>query len=102
MWRLREEQQHPTAAGLIGLRGSIDETRQAVRGALNELVELAKYRDELPGDASPVPLIEQAGCPRCRDVAFDMLRRASQQLNKKLRDLAEDVASTGEEPPNLR
>jgi len=36
------------------------------------------------------------------DEAFDMLRRASQQLNRKLRDLAEDLASTGEEPPNLR
>jgi AmiR/NasT family two-component response regulator len=36
------------------------------------------------------------------DEAFDMLRRASQQVNRKLRDLAEDIASTGEEPPNLR
>jgi hypothetical protein len=35
------------------------------------------------------------------DEAFDMLRRASQQVNRKLRDLAEDIASTGEEPPNL-
>ncbi len=36
------------------------------------------------------------------DAAFDMLRRASQQVNRKLRDLAEDIASTGEEPPSLR
>ena len=36
------------------------------------------------------------------DQAFEKLRRASQQLNRKLRELAEDVAATGEEPPNLR
>lgn len=34
--------------------------------------------------------------------AFEMLRRASQHLNRKLRDLAEDIATTGEEPPVLR
>ena len=34
--------------------------------------------------------------------AFDMLRRASQHLNRKLRDLAEDIATTGEEPPIVR
>jgi len=36
------------------------------------------------------------------DDAFDLLRRASQHLNRKLRDLAEDIATTGEEPPVLR
>jgi|SRR5437763_12538511 len=36
------------------------------------------------------------------DDAFDMLRRSSQQLNRKLRDLAEEIAATGEEPPELR
>ena len=34
--------------------------------------------------------------------AFDMLRRASQHLNRKLRDLADEIAATGEGPPNLR
>ena len=34
--------------------------------------------------------------------AYDMLRRASQHLNRKLRDLAEDIATTGEEPPIVR
>jgi hypothetical protein len=32
------------------------------------------------------------------DQAFDMLRRASQRLNVKLRELAEEVAYTGEPP----
>jgi GAF domain-containing protein len=35
------------------------------------------------------------------DQAFEKLRRASQQLNRKLRELAEDIAATGEEPPDL-
>jgi len=35
------------------------------------------------------------------DEAFEMLRRASQRLNRKLRHLAEDIATTGEEPPFL-
>jgi len=34
------------------------------------------------------------------DEAFDMLRRASQRLNVKLRKLAEDVARTGVTPPS--
>jgi hypothetical protein len=36
------------------------------------------------------------------DEAFEMLRRSSQRLNRKLRDLAEEIAATGEEPPDLR
>ena len=35
------------------------------------------------------------------DDAFNMLRRGSQHLNRKLRDLAEEIAATGEEPPDL-
>ena len=30
--------------------------------------------------------------------AFDILRRASQHLNRKLRDVAEDLVDTGETP----
>lgn len=36
------------------------------------------------------------------EVAFDMLRRASQGVNRKLRALAEDVARTGATPPARR
>ena len=34
--------------------------------------------------------------------AFDMLRRASQHLNVKLRDVAQGVADSGETPPGAR
>jgi len=30
--------------------------------------------------------------------AFDVLRRASQHLNRKLRDVAQDLVDTGERP----
>jgi AmiR/NasT family two-component response regulator len=30
--------------------------------------------------------------------AFDVLRRASQHLNRKLRDVAQDLVDTGDEP----
>ncbi|MDQ6728296.1 MAG: GAF and ANTAR domain-containing protein [Actinomycetota bacterium] len=33
------------------------------------------------------------------DQAFDVLRRASQHLNRKLRDVAENVVTTGQSPP---
>jgi len=33
------------------------------------------------------------------DQAFDVLRRASQHLNMKLRAVAQDVVDTGEIPP---
>lgn len=33
------------------------------------------------------------------DAAFDILRRASQHLNRKLRDVAQDLVDTGESPP---
>ena len=33
------------------------------------------------------------------DQAFDVLRRASQHVNLKLRDVAERVTETGERPP---
>ncbi len=33
------------------------------------------------------------------DQAFDLLRRASQMLNIKLREVADRVAETGERPP---
>lgn len=32
------------------------------------------------------------------DQAFDVLRRASQHLNRKLRDVAENVVTTGQSP----
>ena len=35
------------------------------------------------------------------DEAFDMLRRSSQRLNRKLRELALRLAETGEEPTDL-
>jgi AmiR/NasT family two-component response regulator len=34
------------------------------------------------------------------DQAFDMLRRASQHLNVKLRDVAQQLVDTGETPDN--
>ena len=35
------------------------------------------------------------------DEAFEMLRRASQRVNRKLRDLAQEMTETGEEPTAL-
>jgi hypothetical protein len=36
------------------------------------------------------------------DQAFDVLRRASQHLNVKLRDVAQDLVGTGERPDTGR
>ena len=36
------------------------------------------------------------------DEAFELLRKASQALNRKLRDLAEEIATTGELPGTPR
>jgi hypothetical protein len=36
------------------------------------------------------------------DEAFEMLQRSSQLLNRKLRDLAQDITETGEEPPGVQ
>lgn len=60
----------------------------------NEQLEQAVASREVIGMAKGI-LMEQQGCDR--DEAFDVLRRASQRENRKLRDLAEEVVGRVEE-----
>lgn len=61
-----------------------------------QLEEALQSRDVI-GQAKGI-LMAQQGVDA--DRAFDMLRRASQRLNLKLRDLAADVAHSGGRPPS--
>lgn len=61
-----------------------------------QLEEALRSRDVI-GQAKGI-LMAQQGVDE--DKAFDMLRRASQRLNVKLRDLATEVAQSGGRPPS--
>lgn len=62
----------------------------ALRGAthLNEQLRMALASREIIGEAKGI-IMERQSCTR--DEAFDILRRASQRENRKLRDLAEEL-----------
>ena len=69
-----------------------------------ERIESAQLREALQtrdviGQAKGVLMEREKVTP---DEAFAKLRRASQQLNRKLRDLAEEIAATGATPTDLR
>jgi len=55
---------------------------------LNEQLRLALASREIIGEAKGI-IMERQGCTR--EEAFDILRRASQRENRKLRDLAEEL-----------
>ena len=63
----------------------------------NQLREALESRDVI-GQAKGI-LMEREKVTA--DEAFEMLRRASQRVNRKLRDLAQEMTETGEEPTAL-
>jgi GAF domain-containing protein len=63
---------------------------------LNEQLREALRSREMIGQAKGI-LMEREGCSA--DEAFDVLRRASQNSNKKLRDIAKEVVSSAAREP---
>ncbi len=86
------------SAYLLALFASVALASRLARLEAAELQKALESRDVI-GQAKGI-LMEREKITA--DDAFDMLRRASQHLNRKLRDLADDIAATGEEPPALR
>jgi transcriptional regulator with GAF, ATPase, and Fis domain len=84
------DDEHRTA-GIIGNHGAtLVATTQALIGVtnLNEQLRAALVSREIIGEAKGI-IMERQTCTR--DEAFDILRRASQRENRKLRDLAEEL-----------
>jgi GAF domain-containing protein len=78
-------------AGIIGDHAAtLVATAQALIGVanLNEQLRAALASREIIGEAKGI-IMERQTCTR--DEAFDILRRASQRENRKLRDLAEEL-----------
>lgn len=82
-------------ASLAGVAITSAETR-GDEAARAEHLAAALVTRELIGQAEGI-LIERERVSA--DQAFDILRRASQHLNVKLRDVAQDLVDTGEIPP---
>ncbi len=79
------------AASIIGAHAAtLVATTQALIGVanLNEQLRAALASREIIGEAKGI-IMERQTCTR--DEAFDILRRASQRENRKLRDLAEEL-----------
>lgn len=68
-------------------------TAFAEAASLNHQLREALASREVIGEAKGI-LIEREGCSR--DDAFDILRRASQRENRKLRDIAEEIVRKAE------
>jgi ANTAR domain/GAF domain len=85
-------------AVLAGTGLSAAETRQAEEARVANL-EAALVSRNLIGQAQGI-LMERERVTA--DQAFDILRRASQHLNVKLRDVAQRLVDTGERPPTER
>jgi GAF domain-containing protein len=68
-------------------------TAFAEAASLNDQLREALASREVIGEAKGI-LIAREGCTR--DEAFDMLRRASQRENRKLRQIAEDIVQRAE------
>ena len=82
-------------AGLAGLALSVAEAHdEEVRRAEN--LRQALITRQLIGQAQGI-LMERERITA--EQAFDVLRRASQHLNTKLREVAQDLVDTGERPP---
>lgn len=70
------------------------ETYQHTKAMVNQLTQALQSRDVI-GQAKGVLMARN----RCTaDEAFDILRRASQRLNMKLRDVAEQIVRSAAEP----
>ncbi len=87
------------AQGLIfathaGIALSLAQTQEAERGRTENL-ELALVSREIIGQAQGI-LMERERITS--EQAFDLLRHASQDLNIKLRDVAQDLVDTGQVP----
>jgi len=82
-------------ATLAGIALGAAEERASEDQRFTNLKEALQSR-ELIGQAQGI-LMERERITA--EQAFDVLRRASQHLNRKLRDVAENVVTTGETPP---
>lgn len=87
------------AQGLIfaahaGLALGIAQSKESERGRTDNL-QLALVSREVIGQAQGI-LMERERIPA--EQAFDLLRRASQRLNVKLRDVAQGLVDTGQVP----
>jgi len=83
-------------AGTLAKQASVvvaNATAFAEAASLNEQLREALTSRQVIGEAKGI-LIEREGCSR--DDAFDMLRRASQRQNRKIRDIAEDIVQKAE------
>ncbi|MHB1988988.1 MAG: GAF and ANTAR domain-containing protein [Acidimicrobiales bacterium] len=81
-------------AGLAGLALSVAESHDAELHQVDNL-QAALFSREVIGQAEGI-LMERERISG--DQAFDVLRRASQHLNVKLRDVAQALVDTGERP----
>lgn len=89
--RVGFDDDHAAVARLLGqLAAVLVNSALALFGAtrLNDQLSQAVATREIIGEAKGI-LMEREGCTR--DDAFDMLRRASQRENRKLRDIAEEL-----------
>lgn len=102
-------------APLPGAFGVVDRARGVLLAALASLaVSSAQSREdeerqadnlraalvtrEVIGQAQGILMERERITP---DQAFDVLRRASQRLNRKLHEIAQSLVDTGEQPPDL-
>ena len=83
-------------AGLLADQASVvvaNATALIEASMLNEQLQVAVESRQLIGEAKGI-LLEREGCTR--EEAFDMLRRASQRENRKIRDIAEEIVRNAE------
>ena len=87
-----------TAATLLAAFAGVVTALVSKRTEAMHLSEALQSRD-LIGQAKGI-LMEREKVTA--EEAFELLRKASQKLNRKVRDLAEEIATTGETPTALR
>ena len=102
----REPEDFSTAdielAGLLADQASVvvaNATALFEAALLHEQLQAALESRQLIGEAKGI-LIERERCTR--DEAFDLLRRASQRENRKIRDIAEEIVRNAEGAGTLR
>jgi hypothetical protein len=86
-----------TAATLLSAFAGVVTALTRARMESSNLREALQSRDVI-GQAKGI-LMERHRI--AADVAFDILRRASQHQNRKLRDIADEIATTGQDPSHL-
>lgn len=84
--------------GILAAHGSVAFARMREREQA-DLLQLAIDSRDVIGQAKGI-LMQRRGVTAAQ--AFTLLVRASQQLNRRLRDVAEDVAVSGTDPEQLR